>query len=56
MPGRGTPKVTVRMPEPLWIQFGEAAQAVGKDRAALLREFASWFAGEPGAQLPKRPE
>jgi hypothetical protein len=55
MPGRGTPKVTLRVPEALWWAFGRAARVAGADRAALLREFIRWYVREPGAKLPRRP-
>lgn len=55
MPGRGTPKVTLRVTDAAWQRFGEAAQSAGTDRAALLRAFMAWFSKEPGAKLPPRP-
>lgn len=55
MPGRGTPKVTLRVPETLWQQLGEATSAAGTDRAALIRAFIRWYLRESGAKLPDRP-
>ena len=52
MPGRGTPKITLRVPEDLWRRFGELAEP---DRAAVLREFMKWFVRDPDAKAPKRP-
>ena len=56
MPGRGTPKVTLRVPEDVWREFGQAAAAVGMDRAALLRQFIQWYIRQPEAKIPKRPD
>lgn len=53
--GRGTPRQTVRIPEPAWIAFGEAAERLGTDRSALIRAFVEWYVREPGAKLPPRP-
>jgi hypothetical protein len=55
MPGRGTPKITLRVSEALWQQFGAAATRKDMDRASLLREFIRWYVREPGAKLPDRP-
>lgn len=52
MPGRGTPKFGIRVPEVLWQRFGELAEP---DRSEVLREFLRWYVREPGAKLPKRP-
>jgi hypothetical protein len=54
MPGRGTPKITLRVPETLWWRFGQMAGAAGVDRATLLRAFIAWYTREPGAKLPPR--
>ena len=55
MPGRGTPKHGVRMPDEVWQRFGEAAEAAGVDRTILLRAFVDWYTRQPGATLPRRP-
>jgi hypothetical protein len=55
MPGRGTPKVTLRVPEDLWRRFGEATNAAGTDRATTIRELMRWYLREPEAKAPKRP-
>jgi hypothetical protein len=44
------------MPPVLWDRFGEVADALGTDRASLLREWIRWAVGESGAQPPRRPE
>lgn len=49
MPGRGTPRHTIRIPDPIWDRFGEAAG----DRAAILRQLVLWYLGE--GELPVRP-
>lgn len=55
MPGRGTPRRAIRMPDALWERFGEAAQAAGTDRNAVVRELIRWYVRESGAELPRRP-
>lgn len=52
MPGRGTTKSGIRVPDALWQRFGELAEP---DRSAVLREFIRWYVREPGAQMPRRP-
>ena len=39
-----------------WFDFEAAAQAMGMERAAVLREFIDWYLHKPGAKMPKRPE
>lgn len=56
MPGRGTPRQAIRIPDELWRRFGTAAQAAGMDRAVLIREFVRWFVRDADARLPQRPE
>jgi len=55
MPGRGTPKVTLRVTEDAWARFGEAAEQAGVPRAELLRQFIAWYSRDPGAKMPTRP-
>jgi hypothetical protein len=55
MPGRGTPKITLRVPEETWRRFGLAAAKAGVDRATLLRAFIAWYSGDIDAKLPDRP-
>jgi hypothetical protein len=40
----------------LWDAFDQSAKAAGSDRSALLRQFMEWHTGQPGAELPVRPE
>lgn len=55
MPGRGTPKVTLRVPDDLWLRFGQATAEAGTDRATALREFIRWYVHEAEAKAPRRP-
>jgi predicted DNA-binding protein len=48
--GRGTARQSVRVPEPLWERFGQLAQAEGKDRSAIVREFIQRYIEEHGDQ------
>ena len=52
--GRGTARQTIRMDEDLWVKLDAAAQALGTDRSALLREYARWAVREKGAKAPRR--
>jgi len=52
VPGRGTTKSGIRVPEDLWRRFGELAEP---DRSTVLREFIRWYVREPDAKPPKRP-
>jgi hypothetical protein len=36
--------------------FDQAARRAGGDRSAVTRQLWAWFSGQPGAQLPQRPE
>jgi hypothetical protein len=36
--------------------FDAAAKRSGSDRSAITRALWEWFAGRPGAELPKRPD
>lgn len=36
--------------------FDAAAHAAGSDRSNITRQLWAWFAGQPGAKLPERPE
>jgi hypothetical protein len=52
----GTPKQTIRVDEDLWQRFGEAAvNQAHVARAVVLRDFMRWYAGDPDAQMPRRP-
>jgi hypothetical protein len=54
--GRGTARQTIRVDEALWESFGTAAGSLELDRSAVLRDFMRWYAREPGAKLPRRPD
>jgi len=54
--GRGTARQTIRADPELWERFGAACEAAGMDRSAVLRDFMRWYAREPEAKLPKRPQ
>lgn len=56
MPGRGTPRWAIRVPENLWLRFGEATATAGTDRSAVMREFIRWYTREQGAKMPRRPD
>lgn len=48
-----------RAPDELWERFSSAVQCSPDpeaDRSKVLRQFLRWYAGEPGAELPRRPE
>ncbi len=51
-----TPIRTLRAENHEWGPFGEAAKRAGSDRTTVLRQFMRWYSGEPGAELPTRPE
>jgi hypothetical protein len=36
--------------------FDKAARRVGGDRSSVTRQLWAWFSGQPGAELPERPE
>lgn len=54
--GKGTARQTIRMDEDLWGRLGETAGRADADRSSVLRDFARWYVGEPGAEIPKRPD
>lgn len=56
MPGRGTPKYGIRVPEDAWNRFGEATTQAGTDRSAVLRAFIAWYLRVPDAKPVRRPE
>jgi hypothetical protein len=54
MPREGSTNRAFRLPDVgLWERFGDVADP---DRSEVLREFIRWYTGEPGAELPRRPE
>lgn len=46
MPGRGTPKVTVRLDERAQIRLAAEAEARGMSSAEVLRELARYWLGD----------
>lgn len=63
IPGRRT-ELRIRMigfnaSDELWGRFGDAVRRSPDpeaDMSKVLRQLVRWFAGEPGAELPKRPD
>lgn len=56
MPNKpATPNRAVRIDDETWTALGEATEAAGTDRSAVLRELARWWLRRPGAKLPARP-
>jgi hypothetical protein len=53
--GRGTERRHIRIDRELWDRFALSAEAQGRDRASLIRDFVRWHAGDPDAELPERP-
>lgn len=48
-----------RTTDDLWERFSQAVENSPDpeaDRSKVLRGLIRWYAGEPGAELPKRPE
>jgi hypothetical protein len=55
--GQGTtPTRPIRVDPDLWNRFGTATTTAGTDRSAVLRDFMAWYARDPGAKLPRRPD
>lgn len=52
--GRGTARQTIRVDETDWQEFGQACDAMGTDRSAVLRTLMRWYTHR--AELPDRPE
>jgi hypothetical protein len=54
-----TPLRKFRADNELWEKFNNAVQRspdAEADMSKVLRQFVRWYAGEPGAKLPERPE
>lgn len=54
-----TPLRKFRADDPLWEAFSAAvanSPDPEADRAKVLRQFMRWYAGLPGAELPKRAQ
>lgn len=48
-----------RLPADLWDRFGTAVERSPDpeaDMSKVLRAFVRWYAGDPSAKLPERPE
>lgn len=54
--GANTPTRPIRVDLELWARFGDATKRQDTDRSAALREFMAWYARDPGAKMPKRPD
>jgi hypothetical protein len=54
----GTRQRNLRIDDDLWEAFGAAVERASPefDRSAVIRQLIRWYAGEPGAKLPERPE
>jgi hypothetical protein len=56
-PATGTdPTHGVRIPDRRWDAVDAAAKAAGVTRTAVVNALLAWYAREPGAKLPKRPD
>jgi hypothetical protein len=51
-----TPIKNIRVENDEWDAFGAACTAAGTDRSTVIRQLARWYARQPGATLPKRPD
>lgn len=54
-----TPLRKFRADNDLWEKFGNAVQRspdAEADMSKVLRQFVRWYAGEPNAKMPERPE
>jgi hypothetical protein len=50
-----TPTRPIRVDLTEWGVFGEATNAMGRDRSAAFRAFMDWYLHKPGAKAPTRP-
>ncbi|HET6286319.1 MAG TPA: hypothetical protein VFG15_06175 [Amycolatopsis sp.] len=46
---------SVRIADDDWSDLGDAAAAVGLDRAKAINQMIGWFLRRPGIKLPARP-
>lgn len=53
--GRYGLQVKVRGSRSAWERFGQAAEAAGTNRSAVLLAFMRWYMRVPGAKRPQRP-
>lgn len=51
-----TPHRTFRAENWEWDPFRRAVKRAGTDMTDVLRQFIRWYAGQPGAELPQRPD
>lgn len=56
MPTAGRPKLTVRLDEAELRRVQAAAHNQGLTGAELSRQLIRWWLGEPGVELPQRPD
>lgn len=54
----GTRQRNLRIDDDLWDAFGAAVERASPefDRSTVIRQLVRWYACEPGAKLPERPE
>lgn len=52
--GKGTARQTFRYDADKWEKLGEATEAAGTDRTALIRDYLDWVMGDPDAPEPAR--
>lgn len=45
----------IRMRQSMWVRFGQAAEAAGTNRSAVILAFMAWYMQKPGAKRPQRP-
>jgi len=55
MPTHGSHKLHIRMDDEAKARFVAAAHNEGTTATDLVKQFVSWWMGEPGAELPERP-
>lgn len=51
-----TPHRHLRVDDELWARFSAAVEVAGTDRSTVLRDFMRWYAKQPGAKRPVRPD
>jgi hypothetical protein len=58
MPTKGNPRHAFRFDPDLWDEFQAAAERdpLGRNQAAIVRDFVAWFARRRGVPKPKRPD
>jgi hypothetical protein len=53
---KGTSLQSFRIVAEKWRRLAERAKEAGTNRPTVLRQFIDWYNGEPGAELPTRPD